>query len=42
MTDANNKSPLTAILDAYRNASATEREKAWATQSTPWSCSSAP
>lgn len=27
MTDADNKSPLTAILDAYRNASATEREK---------------
>lgn len=27
MTDADNKSPLTAILDAYRNASVTEREK---------------
>ncbi|WP_313312532.1 type ISP restriction/modification enzyme [Pulveribacter sp.] len=27
MTDVDNKSPLTAILDAYRNASATEREK---------------
>ena len=27
MTDANNKSPLIAILDAYRNASVTEREK---------------
>lgn len=27
MTDANNMSPLIAILDAYRNASVTEREK---------------